>query len=42
VHTVINAQRRELIRLRDTGEIGDEAITIVQRELDLEEEPLDS
>jgi CPA1 family monovalent cation:H+ antiporter len=42
VHTVINAQRRELIRLRDTGEIGDEAMNIVQRELDLEEERLDS
>jgi Na+/H+ antiporter len=42
VHTVINAQRRELIRLRDTGEIGDDAMNIVQRELDLEEERLDS
>jgi hypothetical protein len=39
---VINAQRRELIRLRDAGEIGDDAMNIVQRELDLEEERLDS
>ena len=42
VHTVIDAQRRELIRLRDAGEIGDDAMNIVQRELDLEEERLDS
>ena len=30
------AQRRELIRLRNVGEIGDDALNAVQRELDLE------
>jgi hypothetical protein len=36
------AQRRELVRLRNVGEIGDDALNAVQRELDLEEERLDS
>jgi Na+/H+ antiporter len=42
VRTVIEAQRRELVRLRDAGEIGNDALNVVQRELDLEEERLDS
>jgi monovalent cation/hydrogen antiporter len=42
VHGVLAAQRRELIRLRDGGEIGDDALNVVLRELDLEEERLDS
>ena len=42
VRTVLDAQRRELVRLRDTGEIGAEAMRVVEQELDLEEERLDS
>ena len=42
VHGVLAAQRRELIRLRDGGEIGDDALNVILRELDLEEERLDS
>ena len=34
---VIEAQRRELVRLRDEGTIGDEARRAVERDLDLEE-----
>ena len=37
---VIEAQRRELLRLRDAGAIGDEARRAVERDLDLEEASL--
>jgi CPA1 family monovalent cation:H+ antiporter len=37
---VIEAQRRELLRLRDEGSIGDEARRAVERDLDLEEASL--
>ncbi len=39
---VIDAQRRDLMRLRDEGVIGNDAMYVVERELDLEEERLDS
>ena len=42
VRALLAAQHRELVRLRDVGEIGDDALLIVGRELDLEEERLDS
>jgi monovalent cation/hydrogen antiporter len=42
LHAIITAQRHELVRLRDDGEIGNDALNVVQRELDLEEERLDS
>jgi hypothetical protein len=41
VHTVIAVERRELVRLRDAGEIGSAALNVVQQP-DLEEERLDS
>ena len=40
MHEVIEAQRRELVRLRDEGSIGDEARRAVERDLDLEEASL--
>ncbi|MDE9364787.1 Na+/H+ antiporter [Luteipulveratus sp. YIM 133132] len=42
VRSILDAQRRELVRLRDEGEIGNDALHAVERELDLEEERLDS
>ena len=38
---MIDAERRELIRLRDHGKIGDDVLRRVQRDLDLEETLLD-
>jgi monovalent cation/hydrogen antiporter len=40
--TMIDAEREELIRLRDSGVIGDEVMRELQRELDLEQVLLDS
>jgi CPA1 family monovalent cation:H+ antiporter len=39
---LIQAQRTELVRLRDSGVIGDPALRRVQRTLDLQESILDS
>ena len=36
-HDIIQAQRVEVIRLRDLGEVNDEVLRRVERELDLEE-----
>jgi monovalent cation/hydrogen antiporter len=41
VHSVIGAQRDELVRLRNVGEISDEVRRRVERELDLEESRLE-
>jgi monovalent cation/hydrogen antiporter len=41
VHSVIGAQRDELVRLRNVGEISDEVRRRVERELDLEETRLE-
>lgn len=41
VHEVIGAQREELVRLRNTGEISDEVRRRIERELDLEESRLE-
>jgi monovalent cation/hydrogen antiporter len=38
---LLRAQRQELIRLRNDGEIGDEAMHRIERELDLEESRLE-
>jgi len=38
---LLRAQRNELLRLRDEGEIGDEAMHRIERELDLEESRLE-
>ena len=40
VREVIEAQRKELLRLRDEGSIGDEARRAVEHDLDLEEASL--
>lgn len=42
VRTVLDAQRDALVRLRREGAIGNDALVTVERELDLEEERLDS
>ena len=39
---LLRAQRTELIRLRNEGEIGDEAMHRIERELDLEETRLET
>ena len=41
MHEVFDAQRTELVRLRDTGEISAEVMRRVERELDLEESRLE-
>jgi monovalent cation/hydrogen antiporter len=41
MHELLRAQRRELLRLRDEGEIGDEALHRIERDLDLEESRLE-
>ena len=41
MHQLLRAQRRELLRLRDEGEIGDEALHRIERDLDLEESRLE-
>lgn len=38
---LLNAQRRTLVRLRDEGRIGDEAMHRIERDLDLEESRLE-
>jgi hypothetical protein len=38
---LLHAQRRTLVRLRDEGEIGDEAMHRIERDLDLEESRLE-
>jgi monovalent cation/hydrogen antiporter len=38
---LLHAQRRTLVRLRDEGEIGDEAMHHIERDLDLEESRLE-
>jgi hypothetical protein len=38
---VIDAQRSELVRLRNAGEISNEVMHRLERELDLEEERLE-
>src|SRR5262249_52400922 len=39
---VVSAQREEMIRLRDAGDIGDDVLQKLQHELDLEEVLLES
>jgi len=39
---MIDAERRELIRLRDEGVVGDDVLRAIQRELDLEELQLEA
>ena len=41
VHAVIEAQRRELVRMRNRGEISSEIMRRLERELDLEESRLE-
>jgi Na+/H+ antiporter len=41
VHQVLEAQRAELVRLRNTGEISNEVMHRLERELDLEDERLE-
>lgn len=41
VREVLDSQRRELVRLRDAGEIADETLHGLERELDLEEQRLE-
>jgi Na+/H+ antiporter len=41
VRAVLDAQRAELVRLRDTGEISNEVMHRLERELDLEDERLE-
>jgi monovalent cation/hydrogen antiporter len=41
VHSVLDAQREELVRLRNSGEISNEVMHRLERELDLEEERLE-
>jgi CPA1 family monovalent cation:H+ antiporter len=41
MHELLRAQRAELIRLRNEGEIGDEAMHRIERDLDLEETRLE-
>jgi len=41
MHELLRAQREELIRLRDDGEIGDEAMHRIERDLDLEKARLE-
>lgn len=41
VHEVLAAERGAIIRLRDEGEISDEVMHAIERELDLEEERLE-
>ena len=38
---LLRAQRKTLVRLRDEGEIGDEAMHRIERDLDLEESRLE-
>jgi monovalent cation/hydrogen antiporter len=39
-HAVIDAQREELLRWRDSGRMSDESLRKLQHELDLEERTL--
>lgn len=41
VRDLLDAQRSELVRLRDGGEISDEVLHAVTRELDLEDQRLE-
>jgi len=41
VRAVLDAQRQELVRLRDRGEISNEVMHRLERELDLEDERLE-
>jgi monovalent cation/hydrogen antiporter len=41
VRDLLDAQRGELVRLRDAGEISDEVMHVVMRELDLEDQRLE-
>jgi CPA1 family monovalent cation:H+ antiporter len=41
VRIVLDAQRAELVRLRDAGEISNEVMHRLERELDLEDERLE-
>ena len=41
VRMVLDAQRAELVRLRNTGEISNEVMHRLERELDLEDERLE-
>jgi monovalent cation/hydrogen antiporter len=41
VHRILDAQRAELVRLRNSGEISNEVMHRLERELDLEEERLE-
>ena len=41
VRDVLEAQRRELVDLRDDGRISDQVLFTVLRELDLEDERLE-
>ncbi len=40
-HELLRAQRQELLRMRNDGEIGDEAMHRIERDLDLEESRLE-
>ncbi|HSP17922.1 MAG TPA: Na+/H+ antiporter [Myxococcaceae bacterium] len=42
VREILQEQRAEILRLRDSGEIGDDAMRAVERDLDLEEARLSS
>src|SRR3954468_784650 len=41
VRDLLDTQRRELVRLRDDGEISDEVMDAITRELDLEDQRLE-
>ena len=41
MHEIFAAQRQALVRMRDEGEIGDEALHRIERDLDLEESRLE-
>jgi CPA1 family monovalent cation:H+ antiporter len=41
VREVLDSQRHEIVRLRDAGEISDETLHVLERELDLEDQRLE-
>ena len=41
VHSVLDAQRQQLLRMRNDGEIGDDTLRRIQRDLDLEDSRLE-
>ena len=41
VRSVLEAQRRRVVELRDEGSISDEVLHVLERELDLEDQRLE-